>query len=99
MVSIGGAGESLSPAGASFGSWRASAALNEPLRRLPHMTMTLSAPSAISPAPFLSVGGLFAGQLAHVLLEARELLLDEIDGRLVLQFELVVELGLRHADE
>src|SRR5262245_16197686 len=32
-------------------------------------------------------------------LEARELLLDEVDGRLILELELVVELGVRETNE
>jgi hypothetical protein len=42
---------------------------------------------------------IFPAELADVFLERGELPLDEIDGGLVLELELVVELVLRQADE
>src|SRR4051794_15454723 len=53
-------------------------------------------PGALRPAFLRSV---LAADLADELLEAREMLLDEVDGRLILQLELVVELGIGAANE
>src|SRR5215213_2168688 len=74
------------PSGASTGSARASAALYEPFRRLPQITRTSVTSSSLHPA--------------DKLFEPRELLLDKVDTRLVLELQrLLVELLHRHADE
>src|SRR5258708_39647924 len=49
--------------------------------------------------PAWQTARLFAGELPDQRLEARELLLDEVDAGLVGEFHLVVELGVRGTDE